>query len=138
MPGPDLAYFRATYAAMDEEELATLSERAARQPEQLTEVAREALRQIIAERGIQVAALLRQQAKSEAADRYIASEKHAAAAAKKKIRSRVLGKVLGLAGLATSAVILISSIKQMHAGGGIAALATAGCSLWLLLRYKGD
>ena len=138
MPGPDVAYFRARYSAMDAEELATMYRRAQRQPEQLTDEAHEALRYVVEDRGLDVNEVLREKAKAHLGDLARETEMDKLMAAREKRQSRVLGKVLGLSGVAIAIVVLIQSLLQGHAGGVAAAVATAVCSLWLVLRYRGD
>lgn len=122
---------------MDPEEIAVLWEHSKRDPDWLTEAAHEALDQVISDRRIDVPAVLKERNASIQADQRAAIIKAERSAEKAQNRDRALGKAMGVAGLLVSAIILITSLSQFHAGGILAALATAGCSLWLIMKPGG-
>lgn len=138
MSAPTVAYFRERYSVMQDGELVELLESANKQPDQLMAEAHEALKQVIAERRVDVAAVLRDRANTQLADLQRERMQRAQAAYIGKRRSRTLGKVMGLLGIVTSVIVLVASVFQGHAGGLFASVATAGCSVWLLFYYKGD
>jgi predicted phage tail protein len=121
---------------MDPEEIAVLWQRSIHEPDQLTEAAHEALRQVISERSLDVRVLLNERNASIQADQRAASVKAEQSAQNARGRDHALSKVMGVAGLLVSAIILATSVAQFHAGGLIAALATAGCSIWLIVKPK--
>ena len=138
MAEPDVAYFRNRYRAMEKEELVELLATSVARPEELTESALEALRQVAAETGLSSVDALREQNRVRASDKSLVEEKKSAQLFRSKYRTRILGKTIGFVGLLGSLIVLIPSIYNLHVGGIVACIAMTACSIWLVFGYEGD
>lgn len=129
---------RQRYAHLSEDDLNTIIVKSVQHPDDLTPEAHAALKSLLAERQIDVARVLLDHASGEQADHRLAHEKFTIARSKSKRRTRVVGNVIGIAGLLIAGVVAIPSVLTGHLGGIVASIATALCSLWFLFRYQGD
>ena len=138
MSTAEIEELRQRYAHLLEDDLNELIVKSVRHPDHLTQEAHAALKSVLAERQIDVTRVLRGEASRKQTDYRLVQEKLAVARTKSKRRTRIVGKVIGVAGLLTAGIVAVPSLSSGHLGGIVASIATAVCSLWFIFRYEGD
>jgi ABC-type multidrug transport system fused ATPase/permease subunit len=136
-----LDYFRAKYQAMAEDEFGEIAERAIQNPDSLDDAAIQAAREVIAQRGLKLSAVVQAQAikgdEQASADNKVRQAKQE----KRDKEAQSFGKLdtplsylISCLGLSAAGIIGVISLMQMNWGGLFASLFLAITSGYLLFK----